>query len=226
MPVIAERAEALSGFAEELFRYSVITSPEYDCRPEPVVLNEVLEESVLGFYASLSERGITPEIHITERKIIRNVNRVALLRVFSNVLNNAVKYSSGDLNISMDDSGVIGFSNTAENLSEIQVERLFDRFYTRKRAEINGLGVVYRQNTCRADGRGGLGAVRRAYAYYYHFIYGRIVKYEFNPRAWRGLIAQLFTVHDFRKSEQYCLFFLVKGAQIAEQPYFLVGKRN
>lgn len=142
LPVIEERAESLSRLAEELFRYSVISSPEYDCPPETVVLNEALEESVLGFYASLSECGITPEIHITEEKIIRNVNRAALLRVFSNVLNNAVKYSDGDLNISMDDSGVIRFSNTAENLSGIQAERLFDRFYTVENArKSTGLGL-------------------------------------------------------------------------------------
>ena len=45
---------------------------------------------------------------------IRSLDRGALARVFSNLLGNAVKYSGGDLEITLTESGVITFSNTAE----------------------------------------------------------------------------------------------------------------
>ena len=45
-------------------------------------------------------------------------------------MNNAVKYSGGDLEVSLDERGVVRFSNTARELSQVQVQQLFDRFYT------------------------------------------------------------------------------------------------
>lgn len=140
--VIKNRTEVLKQLTEELFRYSIITSPEYDNSVELVVVNGVLEESILGFYAALQERKITPNISMTENKVIRKVNRAALSRIFSNLINNAIKYSDGDLNITLTDVGKITFSNTASGLSEVDVKRLFDRFYTVENArKSTGLGL-------------------------------------------------------------------------------------
>lgn len=69
LDVIRNRTEVLKQLTEELLRYSVITSPEYDTSPELISMNAVLEESILGFYAALQERNITPEIHMTEKKV-------------------------------------------------------------------------------------------------------------------------------------------------------------
>lgn len=107
--MIRNRTETLKQLTEELFSYSVITSPEYDNSLELVVVNGVLEESVLGFYAALQEQNMTPNISITENRVIRKVNRTALSRIFSNLINNAIKYSDGDLNIALTDAGEITF---------------------------------------------------------------------------------------------------------------------
>ncbi len=140
--VIRKRTETLKQLTEELFSYSVITSPEYDNSMECVAVNGVLEESILGFYGALQERNIIPKISMTENKVIRNVNRASLSRIFSNLINNAIKYSDGDLNITLTDEGKITFSNTASDLSEVDVKRLFDRFYTVENArKSTGLGL-------------------------------------------------------------------------------------
>lgn len=89
--VIRNRTEVLRQLTEELFCYSVVTSPEYDNDVEFVSVNSVLEESILGFYAVLQERNITPNISMPENKVFRKVNRAALSRIFSNLLNNAIK---------------------------------------------------------------------------------------------------------------------------------------
>lgn len=141
--IIKNRTEVLEQLTEELFRYSVITSPEYDmAADERINVNGVLEESILGFYAALQEKNITPEIHITEQKVIRKVNCAALSRVFSNLINNAMKYSDGDLEITLTAAGEIIFCNTASELGEVETERLFDRFYTVENArKSTGLGL-------------------------------------------------------------------------------------
>lgn len=140
--VIENRIQVLIQLSEELFRYSVITSAEQENDAETVVVNEVLEESILGFYAALQERGITPDISITETKVIRRMNRASLSRIFSNLISNSLKYSIGDLSIELTDDGEILFTNTSPDLTEVQVERLFDRFYTVETArKSTGLGL-------------------------------------------------------------------------------------
>jgi len=127
---------------EELFRYSVILSTG-ELVLEPICVNGVLEESIAAFYGVLTSRDIQPEIHITETRIERQLNREALGRVFSNILNNALKYSDGDLFITLRDDGEIIFSNTASSLNGVQVGKLFDRFFTVEAARnSNGLGLA------------------------------------------------------------------------------------
>ena len=60
--------------------------------------------------------------------VIRTLSRTALSRIFENVLGNAVKYSDGDLKITLKDSGEIIFSNSACTLNAVTAGRLFDRF--------------------------------------------------------------------------------------------------
>ena len=141
LSLIGNRVEAMKQLTEELFRYSVILSTG-DLVLEPVCVNGVLEESIAAFYGALTSRGIQPEIHITENRIECQLNREALGRVFSNILNNALKYSDGDLAITLRDDGDIIFSNTASGLNEVQVGKLFDRFFTVEAARnSNGLGL-------------------------------------------------------------------------------------
>ena len=141
--IIRNRAELLTQLTEELFRYSVILSAESNLTREPVVINHVLEESIASFYTALSERSITPHIQMPEEKVVRTLDRSALIRIFSNLLNNAIKYSDGDLEIALTEAGEISFTNTASGLNEVQVGKLFDRFYTVEAArKSTGLGLA------------------------------------------------------------------------------------
>lgn len=141
--VVRNRSEVLTQLTEELFRYSVIMTAESDGIKEPVIINNVLEECIAASYTALTERNIFPDIQMPQEKIIRNLDRSALARVFSNLLNNAVKYSDGDLKITLYQTGEIIFSNTASGLTEVQVGKLFDRFYTVETArKSTGLGLA------------------------------------------------------------------------------------
>lgn len=140
--VIRNRTDALSQLTEELFCYSVILSPQHDTSTELICVNKALEESLLEYYAALQEHQITPQITMTEKKIIRELNQADLSRTFSNLLGNAIKYSDGDLSVELTEDGKIIFSNTASSLSEVQVEKIFDRFYTLENAgKGTGLGL-------------------------------------------------------------------------------------
>ena len=142
LAVARERTDAMRGLTEELFRYSVIAGATEELRLEQACLNDILEQSLAGFYGALSACGIVPDIQQPSEKIVRQLDAGALRRVFDNILSNAVKYSAGDLAVRLLPDGTVTFSNSAPALSRVQTERLFDRFYTVEAARSStGLGL-------------------------------------------------------------------------------------
>ena len=142
LALIGERAEAMKALTEELLRYSVAAGGEEEPAPESVDLNAAVEEAMAAFYGALVEGGITPRVTLPETRVVRRLDRAALSRVLGNLLNNALKYSAGDLDVALDGEGTITLANAAPGLDEVQVGRLFDRFFTVETARRStGLGL-------------------------------------------------------------------------------------
>ncbi len=142
LDLIAERTEAMKLLTQELLQYSVAAGGEQALAREPVDLNAAVEAAVASFYGDLVARGIEPQVTIPEKRVIRTLDHAALSRVLDNLVSNALKYSSGDLRITLDENGTITLSNAAPELDEIQVGQLFDRFFTVEAARRStGLGL-------------------------------------------------------------------------------------
>ena len=138
---IANRTEALKALTEELFRYSVISSVS-DLNYEKVNVGRVLEDTLISFYGAFEQKNITPNISLPDSVMIRTLDKSALSRIFGNIISNALKYSDGDFSVTMTETGEITFSNTASELSSVDVGKLFDRFYTVDSArKSTGLGL-------------------------------------------------------------------------------------
>lgn len=151
--IIRERTDAMRTLTEELFRYSVASSTTSELSPEPLALNDILEQCLAGFYGELTECGITPEISLTPERVVRVLDATALRRIIGNILSNAAKYSDGDLSVKLTEDGVITFENHASNVTSVDVERLFDRFYTVENAKgSTGLGLSIAKLLCEKMG--------------------------------------------------------------------------
>lgn len=147
LSMIENRTEAMKMLTEELFHYSVITFEEEQMEYEEVVLNRILEESISAYYGAFKKTGITPEIKMTEKKILRSLDKKTLQRILENVISNGIKYSGGDFQIELTDYGEMNFTNTAPCLNAVQVGRLFQRFYTVAAArQSTGLGLSIAKN--------------------------------------------------------------------------------
>lgn len=138
---IRNRSEALKQLTEELFRYSVISStPEMSY--ENVDMRRVIEETLISFEGALQEANIIPNVQLPVSPIWRRLDSTALTRIFSNIINNAIKYTDGDFSVVLDENGCVTFSNTAKELNTVEVGKLFDRFYTVDSArKSTGLGL-------------------------------------------------------------------------------------
>ena len=130
LALIAGRAEAMRQLTEELLRYSLASGMEGGLDLEPVDLNGAVEEAVAALYGAFIEAGIVPRVSLPPERVARSLDRAALSRVLGNLLANALKYSAGDLDVVLSPDGAITLSNAAPALDEVQVGRLFDRFYT------------------------------------------------------------------------------------------------
>ncbi len=128
--LLRNRTDNLKAMTEQLLRYSVIMSTADELKIEKVNINRILEESVLAFYSSFSEKGIEPKVTIMQKQLYCNADRVALNRVFNNIISNAIKYSDGDMYVELKDNKEVVFSNTAKSLSGVDVGRLFNRFFS------------------------------------------------------------------------------------------------
>jgi len=140
---IKNRTDALKGMTEELFKYSMLTS-----KPENITITKIdiialIEENVAGFYTQFKERGIELEINMPEARIYVNYDYVALNRILQNILNNALKYTKGDIRIDLTERAVISVSNKTDNLDPLLIGKLFNRFFTIKNSsQSTGLGLT------------------------------------------------------------------------------------
>lgn len=138
---IKNRSDAMKLLTEELLKYSIITS-EGNMKRENINIGNVLEETIISFYGALKQKGITPEVEITDAPVIRQLDRNATCRIFGNIISNALKYSEGDLSVKLNENGEIIFSNNAKDLDPVICEKLFNRFYTVESARNStGLGL-------------------------------------------------------------------------------------
>lgn len=129
--IIEKRLIRLEELINSFFEFSKIISS--DKLPEISELNlvSVLEEAIVHYYDDYSsqERKIVLNCENSKIKILSNRNM--LMRIFDNLISNALKHGTGDLSITVTRSDMtdIRFENELSD-SDIDVDRIFDEFYT------------------------------------------------------------------------------------------------
>ena len=96
------------------------------------------------------------------------------MRVFGNIINNALKYSDGDLLIRLEEDGEVSFFPTMPgSLTKWRQENLFQRFYTVQNGrESTGLGLSICTGSGGTDGRKDLGQEGRGVVYHKNLVAG------------------------------------------------------
>lgn len=141
-PVLRSRAELMTEVMADLFEYSLSDAGRPKQQAEPTDLRSVLEDSVIALYAQFVERGIEPALYMPDNPVLRRIDRRVLERMAGNILTNAVRHGEGDIEIRLDEDGTMTFSNRAPGVTQLDVEKLFDRFYTvQNGGRSTGLGL-------------------------------------------------------------------------------------
>lgn len=145
--IIQERISSLKEMLEELFTFTKLKNASYHLELSPCNINRILKDTIFSYYEEWKEKQIEPEIDITEEVLCINGNGSALRRVIQNIIKNGLVHGESKIKIVLkqkDDTITLCISNQVQNPQEIDVERVFERFYkadTGRGGNSSGLGL-------------------------------------------------------------------------------------
>ena len=145
--IIQERIESLKEMLEELFTYTKLQNGTYELKLEPQNVGQILKETVFSYYDDWAEQGISPQFEITEEPVWIRGNKQALRRTIQNIIKNGLDHGNKEINIQLTKNGneaELVFRNKVTDPGEIDIKRVFERFYKADRARSKnstGLGL-------------------------------------------------------------------------------------
>ncbi|MDK0918199.1 HAMP domain-containing sensor histidine kinase [Clostridium perfringens] len=148
LKIIEKRSAVLNDLITNFYGLSRIQADQYEIKFEPVNLELVLGEIIAAFYETLDYKFGEPEINIEEGLGPVLGDKQALNRIFTNLIENIIKHGEGEVKISLKKKNkyiVMEFSNKAEDLESKDVNRIFEKFFTKDRmrtGQNTGLGLA------------------------------------------------------------------------------------
>ena len=137
LAIIEKRLIRLEELINSFFEFSRIISN--DKAPEKMECNviAVLEESISHYYDDYCAGNRQIQFECRHHKLLIYSNKNMLMRIFDNLINNALKHGTGNLTISVDlikdvqagETVQIRFENELHD-SDIDINHIFDEFYT------------------------------------------------------------------------------------------------
>jgi signal transduction histidine kinase len=130
--IIKNGAMRLKVLLDDFFELSIIEQADYPVKMEMIKLNHLILEVLLGLYEEFNKRNLEPAINIPDHDIIIMADPSAVKRVIENLVVNAIRHSSGNVTIQLEKlntSVQLTISNSVHQLSEQDLDHMFDRFY-------------------------------------------------------------------------------------------------
>ncbi|WP_297425949.1 cell wall metabolism sensor histidine kinase WalK [Clostridium sp.] len=128
------KAERLKLLIEDLFEYTKLNNNGITLTKTKINLAEFLSQLIEELTPLLDENNLTVYKKFESEKISVLIDTVKMLRVFENLITNAIKYSykPGEILIGLyqkNNTAIVLFRNKGDHLTKEKTEKLFDRFY-------------------------------------------------------------------------------------------------
>jgi len=138
-------ADELGVLIESFFEYTYLINAEPEMNITKINLTDLVTECLVESITSFEERNLAVRFEDTPIVFVQT-DRKMVLRIVQNLIRNCISYADGDIGVQVlkRQNAAIIFRNPVKNASEIDVDRLFDRFYTadKSRSNTTGLGLA------------------------------------------------------------------------------------
>lgn len=142
LKIIENKSEDLAILTEQLYDYSKSLDLKDKLKKEKVCINDILEDTILSYYALIKKKNLTPEINITTKRIYRKIDKNMAIRILENIISNTIKYTDEDIKITLLDNGKIIIKNKSHVLDNTTVNKMFNRYYTiESGSNTSGIGL-------------------------------------------------------------------------------------
>lgn len=149
--IAQKRAVRMQKLLNDFFALSIVDSEDYPIHLEAANLNALVKETLLSYYDQFETMDFQPVVEITEEELTSLIDENASKRVLENLLSNALEHSAGNVRLSLERQGneaVLIMKNKRKHADQMQVEKIFERFYTtdQTRQSSKGLGLTIVQS--------------------------------------------------------------------------------
>lgn len=144
LQVAQKHAVELEKLIGHFFEYSYLLNAKCETNFEKINVTNLVTECLANSIAVFEEKELT--VHLEETlPVFAFVDKEMTMRIIQNLIRNCVVHSVGiiEVRIQNKENAVISFRNPVKNSAVIDVNRLFDRFYTsdKARSKTTGLGL-------------------------------------------------------------------------------------
>ncbi|MCL2807050.1 MAG: HAMP domain-containing histidine kinase [Coriobacteriia bacterium] len=138
------RLEALSGLMNNLFEFTQIIEGRTNIVLQKVNICNALRDTLSAYYAELGAKGFIVDVVIPDTPAICYCDGDLLRRVLQSLMKNVCVHGRDFLHICLYGNSM-EIANKADNLDELDTERIFERFYTAdasRTSKNTGLGLA------------------------------------------------------------------------------------
>lgn len=131
--IVHEKAKSLKGLIDDLFEFTKVSDSAYKLDRKEVNLGRMLEQLAEEFVPILSKAGMEYRISLPDEKVIVEGDPSLLVRVFENIMTNAVRYGSDGRFVDIElhcppGWAVIRIANYGPPIPEAEINQIFERF--------------------------------------------------------------------------------------------------
>ncbi len=142
MQIAQKHAHELEKLIEHFFEYSYLVTTALKLNREHINLTNLVTECLTEFVMAFEKNNLAVCFEETV-PVFALVDQEMTTRIIQNLIRNCMEHSDGDIIVKTitEKNATISFKNPVKNPSVIDVNRLFDRFYTSDQARSNSTGL-------------------------------------------------------------------------------------
>ncbi|MCT2878538.1 sensor histidine kinase [Lactobacillus delbrueckii] len=130
-----DKAEQMKSLANDLFEYTTLKSTKTKLNLTPINIKGMMEQVAAGFELEAEKKGIAFSVKARPDDLIVNADVEKLVRVYNNLISNALKYAAGASRINLvanlinHEQVELRVENNGEPIPKDKLKKIFDRFY-------------------------------------------------------------------------------------------------